>query len=86
MKNLFILTAFKKIRFGYSAKFGLQSKQIDKKVELTPTMVKIFSKWEVLIKRRGQLPATGAKEFVVKDGILVGGRSTIPLLLFGFLF
>ena len=86
MRNLFILTAFKKIRFGYSAKFGLQSKQIDKKVELTPTIVKIFSKWEVLIKRRGQLPATGAKDFVVKDGILVGCRSTIPLHLFGFLF
>jgi len=49
-------------------------------------MVKIFSKWEVLIKRRGQLPATGAKDFVVKDGILVGGRSTISLHLFGFLF
>jgi hypothetical protein len=86
MKNLFILTAFKKIRFGYSAKFGLQSKQIDKKVELTPTMVKIFSKWEVRIKKRGQLQATGAKDLVVKDGILVGGRGTIPLHLLGFLY
>jgi len=37
-------------------------------------------------KRRGQLPATGGKEFVVKDGILVGGRGTIPLHLFGFLY
>jgi hypothetical protein len=86
MNNLFILNAFKKIRFGYSPKIGLQSKQIDKKLELIPTIVKIFSQWEVRIKRRGQLPATGAKEFVVKDGILVGGRSTIPLHLFGFLF
>ena len=49
-------------------------------------MVKIFSKWEVRIKKRGQLQATGAKEFVVKDGILVGGRGTIPLHLLGFLY
>ena len=37
-------------------------------------------------KRRGQLPATDSNEFVVKDGILVGGRRTIPLYLFGFLY
>ena len=37
-------------------------------------------------KRRGQLLKTGAKGFVVKDGILVGGRGTIPLHLFGFLY
>jgi hypothetical protein len=37
-------------------------------------------------KRRVQLPAKGEKEFVVKDGILVGGRGTIPLHLLGFLY
>jgi hypothetical protein len=76
----------KKFVLSTVQKFGLRSKQIDKKVELIPTMVKIFSKWEVRIKRRGQLPAKGAKDFVVKDGMLVGGRLTIPLHLFGFLY
>jgi hypothetical protein len=40
----------------------------------------------VLIKGGGSFPATDSNEFVVKDGILVGGRQTIPLYLFGFLY
>jgi hypothetical protein len=37
-------------------------------------------------KRRKQLPRNSENEFVVKDGILVGSRRTIPLHLLGFLY
>jgi len=37
-------------------------------------------------KRRKQLPGASENEFVVKDGILVGSRRTIPLHLLGFLY
>ena len=37
-------------------------------------------------KRRKQLPGDSENEFVVKDGILLGSRRTIPLYLMGFLY